>query len=140
MKPSPTTLFALALALCFLAPAGNVQANCWEGKAQCVRYKAGKQVKSAMCEVFECANQSRAMGGARFPNKKRGGDATWYANRRDVMYADSACVDGECSAAEYTLDGRPAVRMQKGPKRGEWTCFKKKNANEVMCVNKEALF
>ena len=72
MKTRLITLSAL-LALVLLALPASAPAGCGSWKTECARFKAGKEVKSGMCDVFGCADKIGEVYGACFVEKKMRG-------------------------------------------------------------------
>ncbi|MBR5346243.1 MAG: hypothetical protein IK129_01210 [Deltaproteobacteria bacterium] len=91
------------------------------GEGECARFKAGRETRSGVCDMFGDVVTDGESGECRFPDEKED----------HGVIRNCAPDTGQCLS---TLDGRPAAQ-QKNPVKGKgWTCFEQDGTDEVMCI------
>ena len=138
MKILLMTLFSLALTLCVLMPPQDARAMGLSFKTQCVRFNAGKLVKSGECTGFEGEN----IDGSEY-------NATFVDNSQMSIRGSCGCYmcplfGGEApppenQTCEYTMDGQPATKQQSPFMGAGWTCYEKIGTDEVMCASEKSM-
>ena len=130
------------------------------GDSECVRFKAGREVKSGDCVWSIGATEEYDVA---FEGEEEGKSGMSYACRPDrsdlpdeeadklpkcmaQVYplrdsGEKHCTETDVMPGEqcaFTLDGKPAALPENPPKPGtDWFCLEKTGTDEVMCMKRK---
>ena len=90
-------------------------------EGECARFKAGREIRNGVCDMFGDVVTDGENGKCRFPDEEE--------NRG--VFQTCAPDTGKC---RLLLDGRSAVKQNTPVKGKGWVCFEQTGTDEVMCI------